>query len=761
MAQSQHEQDTILKALAFDAIQNFENVQSPSKILSSLKNIPFFKHVPYAAVILFEEALNSHQQFAVVEAMSPEPTDLSSPAYRYSSQDMLWLWEASTHIPFMVNDIVSDPRMLNITHPFDDDMLHALLAVALLINDQPIGWLIVAHYKANAFTPTDARFLQFIAPSLAIKVSVQKQLQSTEINLNRNEQVLAANQKFLMDTSNLNDVYEHVVKAFISENGDICLLVMPLGEREDTLVEIVAADKKDVVSPELKQLIGQTYNLDDYPELSTIGKQGSVFSVEEVAEYRAFNTEEKALLTQLSAQAIIVLPLMSAEKQTNGYILLGFANPTTMNNARISFYKMLAQQAGFAINYARQLRNVQQRAMQLQTGAEISKITNVLQDEDALITQAIEQIKTGFNLYYVGLFLSDEANEWAVLKEGSGEAGAAQVAAGHKLAIQAEGSMIGWAISQQKARIALDVGQDAVHFNNPLLPETRSEMALPLTSHGEALGALTIQSTEKAAFSEDDIITLQIMADELANAIRNARLYQTAVRANQETNSLLEINRDISTSTNLPELFKTIIGHAVHLVLADQGTIFLIDKDVLVPQAVEGDFQSEMLAVRPKVGEGVSGTAASTHKTVSKTFVTDEMGVQIPGTPLLPESIIGVPIKTETQTIGVLLVRRINDVRGFSKADTNLLEGLALQAAIAWQNLTLLNSLEKNLHREQVIRQVVARIHASSGVENILQSTVTELSKALNTHGGAIQLSQNGETNDTRKKQVYGFNRSK
>ena len=760
MAQSQYEQDTILKALAFDAIQNFENIQNPSKILSTLKSVPFFKHVPYAAIILFEEALNSRQQVAVVAAMSPEPTDLSSPAHRYSSQDMLWLWEASTQIPFMANDIASDPRMLNITHPFDDDMLRALLAVALLVNDEPIGWLIVAQHKANAFTPTDARFLQFIAPSLAIRISVQKQLQSTEINLNRNKQVLAANQKFLMDTSNLNDVFMHVTKAFVSANGDICLLSMPLS-KQGTPIEIVAADKKDAVSLDLNNLIGQIYKLDDYPELLTMGKQGSVFSVEDVAEYEAFNTEEKALFAQLSAQAIIVLPLVSAAKQPNGYILVGFTKPTVMNQAQISFYKMLAQQAEFAINYARQLSEVQQRAIQLQTGAEISKITNVLQDEDALITQAIEQIKTGFHLYYVGLFLADEAGEWAILKEGSGEAGAAQVAARHKLAIQTEGSMVGWAISQQKARIALDVGQDAVHFTNPHLPETRSEMALPLTSHGEALGALTIQSTEKAAFSEDDITTLQIMADELANAIRNARLYQTMVRANQRNSSLLEINRDISTSTNLPGLFKTIISHAVHLVLADQGTIFLLDKEILVPQAVEGDFQAEMLAVRPKLGEGVSGSAALTRETVSKTFLADEPGVQIPNTPLIPEAIIGVPIKTKTQTIGVLLVRRINDVRGFSEADTNLLEGLALQAAIAWQNLTLLNSLEKNLHREQVIRQVVAKIHASSGVEDILQSTVTELSKALNTHGGAIQLNQNSETDDTRKKQIYGFNRGK
>ncbi len=759
MAQTQHEQDTILKALAFEAVRSFEQVSFPSEVLSKLKAVPFFKHLPYAAIILFEEARHFNQQYAVVAAMSPEPPDLTSFPYRYSSQDMLWLWEASTHIPFLANDIASDPRLINIAHPFDDDMLRAMLAVALIVDNTPIGWLVVAHHKANAFASTDARFLQLLSPVLATKIHTQKQLQSTQTDLDRIKQVLNANQKFLADTTDLNDIYRQVTQVFVSAGGDICLLAIPL-KGEGVPVEIVSIDKKEAVRTETKTFIGQSYRLDNYPELFAISEQGNVVSIEDVVEYTPFNEAELNFLSQLMMQSIIVLPLPSATKYAGGYILLGFVEVTILDDTQINFYSLLAQQAGFAIDYARQLGGIQQRAMQLQTGAEISRITNVLQDEDILIKQAIEQIKDGFNLYYAGLFLVDEAKEWAILKEGSGEAGAAQVAAGHKLAIQTEGSMIGWAISQQKARIALDVGIEAVHFNNPYLPETRSEMALPLTSHGEVLGALTIQSTEKAAFSEDDITALQIMADELANAIRNARLYQTVVRAGQETSTLLEINRDITTSTNLSELLQSIVAHAVRLVAADQGTIFLLDADVLVPQAVVGDFQAEMLAVRPKLGEGVSGLAASTRTIVAKIFKAEEPSdAQIPNTPLIPEALVGVPIKTETETIGVLLIRRTRDIRAFTKADTELLEGLALQAAIAWQNLTLLSSLEKNLRREQIIRQVVAKIHASSGVENILQSAVNELSKALNTHGGAVKLSQNNDRNEHRKKQIYDFNR--
>jgi len=133
-------------------------------------------------------------------------------------------------------------------------------------------------------------------------------------------------------------------------------------------------------------------------------------------------------------------------------------------------------------------------------------------------------IRDRFDLYYVGVFLIDETAEWAVLRAGTGEAGRIQIEQGHRLKIGGE-SMIGWAVQNRQPRIALDVGKDAVHFQNPHLPKTRSEMALPLIHRGKIVGALTIQSVEQAAFSREDIIFLQTMADQLAVAIENARLF--------------------------------------------------------------------------------------------------------------------------------------------------------------------------------------------------------------------------------------------
>jgi GAF domain-containing protein len=124
-----------------------------------------------------------------------------------------------------------------------------------------------------------------------------------------------------------------------------------------------------------------------------------------------------------------------------------------------------------------------------------------------------------------------------VLQAGTGEAGRAMLQAGHHLAVSGT-SMIGWAISRRQARTALDVGQDAVHFSNPYLPDTRSELALPMISGSQVIGALTVQSEKPAAFDEEDILVLQSVADSLAIMIQNARLFEQSEASLREVRSL-------------------------------------------------------------------------------------------------------------------------------------------------------------------------------------------------------------------------------
>ncbi len=169
-------------------------------------------------------------------------------------------------------------------------------------------------------------------------------------------------------------------------------------------------------------------------------------------------------------------------------------------------------------------RALRQRSSQLQIVTQVNRITASILNIDELIRQSVNLIRDWFGLYYVGLFLVDDPGEYAVLMAGTGEAGEKMVLADHKLEVGGA-SMIGQCVATGEPRVALDVGDEAVRFNNPHLPDTHSEMALPLRSRDWVMGALTIQSVKKAAFDDESIAITQLLADNLATAIDNAKLY--------------------------------------------------------------------------------------------------------------------------------------------------------------------------------------------------------------------------------------------
>lgn len=190
----------------------------------------------------------------------------------------------------------------------------------------------------------------------------------------------------------------------------------------------------------------------------------------------------------------------------------------------------------------------------LQAAASVShNITSIL-DLEELLQTTVNTICKEYEFYYAGIFMLDEEKKWAVLHAGYGEAGDKMIASNHRLALDGD-SMIGSCIREREARISLDVGDEKQHFKNPYLPKTRSEMGLPLTVKGEILGALTVQSEKVNAFGNADIAALQSMADQLAIALRNAKLLKELESANNE---LLR--------TKTFEAIATATGEAIHWV---------------------------------------------------------------------------------------------------------------------------------------------------------------------------------------------------
>jgi GAF domain-containing protein len=290
-----------------------------------------------------------------------------------------------------------------------------------------------------------------------------------------------------------------------------------------------------------------------------------------------------------AAPSAMALPLEIGD-EVIGVLLVQSDEPTAFTPADVTTLQIIADQLAIAINNSRLHRHIQEliyqsvrRARLLETANAVGHGVATILDLDKLLPKTVDIICETYGFYYAGVFLLDDSTEtsassveprsrqrlaeaetgktltssaesWAVLRAGRGEAGAAMVAKGYRLPV-GDSSMIGAAISQGQARIALDVDKETTFSRNPYLPHTRSEMVLPLIVGDRVLGAVTMQSVEERAFSADDITTLQTMADYLAIAIHNAQVLQ----------ELEEANAELVRSKTF-EMIATATGEAVHWV---------------------------------------------------------------------------------------------------------------------------------------------------------------------------------------------------
>ncbi|MBN8581022.1 MAG: GAF domain-containing protein [Anaerolineae bacterium] len=197
---------------------------------------------------------------------------------------------------------------------------------------------------------------------------------------------------------------------------------------------------------------------------------------------------------------------------------------------------------------------LERRHKLLETASRVGQMVTSILDLNELLRHTVNIICSEFNFYYSGIFLVSDDRKWAVLRAGYALAGRKMLEANYKLPID-EKSMIGRSILTQQAQIALDVAGEESRFKNPFLPNTRSEMALPLIVNSISVGAVTVQSQDLNAFNEEDVTSLQTMADQVAIAINNAKLMRELESANTEI-----------LRTKTYEAIATATGEAIHWV---------------------------------------------------------------------------------------------------------------------------------------------------------------------------------------------------
>ncbi len=372
------------------------------------------------------------------------------------------------------------------------------------------------------------------------------------------------------------------------------------------------------------------------------------------------------------------------------------------------------------------LNTLERRSTQLQTAAEVSRAVSSILDPQMLALQVVDLVRERFDLCYAGLFLVDTTGEWtgeprrwAVLRAGTGEAGRRMLEQGHKLEVGGT-SMIGWCIANSQARIALDVGEDAIRFNNPHLPETRSELALPLTMRGRPIGALTIQSSQEAAFSREDITVLQTMADQLANAITNAQLYEETQRRLREQTLLFDASQRLAgaplQATEIAEIaarqLVQVMGNVEcsFSVLDSQENTLQILADVSIEDGVErwhsdieqfslSDYPATcrvMETLRPLVVQASDPDADPAELAYMQRHVIATLAI--------------IPLAVKGQTIGVIELESEEESH-FTSEELNMAMTLANQAAVALENARLYETMEQELGERRRMEEALQEVH--------------------------------------------------
>jgi GAF domain-containing protein len=252
---------------------------------------------------------------------------------------------------------------------------------------------------------------------------------------------------------------------------------------------------------------------------------------------------------------------------------------------------------------------VESRTLQLRAVNEVGRASSAILDPEQLIVRVVNLITDQFGYYYAALFLVDEKGEQAELHSATGEAGRVLKENKHHLRVGGN-SMVGMAISTREPRISLDVGTEPIRFENPLLPYTRSEIALPLIAGERILGALDVQSTKAGAFGPQEIETLQGMANQVAIAFENARLYQDAKKSLEEMQAVqrqyvLEAWRPVSRDEDLQ--YK--IGDDYLLPEAAQLNVPIALRDEIIGQ-ISLSSETEWTAEQRNLIEAVATQAA-------------------------------------------------------------------------------------------------------------------------------------------------------
>ena len=421
-----------------------------------------------------------------------------------------------------------------------------------------------------------------------------------------------------------------------------------------------------------------------------------------------------ALLAQLIANPIVQLT-KAAEKASAGDLSikapvvgedeigkLSIAFNSMVDQLRTTFQGLEERVRERTAELFQSNEQLEYRASRLQMVAEVAHAFTAITDPDQLLTLAVTTISEKFGFYHVGIFRVDKHGEYAVLVASNSEGGRRMLERGHRLQVGEEG-LVGYVTRSGEARIALDVGADAVFFNNPALPETRSEITLPLKVGAYIIGALDVQSTMPKAFDSSDVALLATLADQVAMSIENTRLINDAQRSVRE------------------------------LELAQRQYIQQEWGKVLVEKPKEG-YNYVLGRLTPIAASDIDAVPNILPNTPTVVYENQEGNGSHEGSGLM------VPILLRGQPIGLIELNDTGVPRRWGEDEISLAASVADQVGLALENARLLETTQRRAERERLVSEITTKLRATNDPQEILETAITQLKNALKVRSVQVRV---------------------
>jgi signal transduction histidine kinase/CheY-like chemotaxis protein len=406
---------------------------------------------------------------------------------------------------------------------FQEQNILSVANLPMWSGKRQIGVVMLFSEQRHVFTGREKRLLPPLVDQLTIAVENRHLFEQTQTALSETGllYIMSSGVAQAVDPADMVTLVANNVLPGGAEQ--VSLMIANLDE-EGAMTEVEIAGFIDTTGE--TNLEGMRFQIEDLPILQILSENGLTVSDLNDA---TLDLATRHTLERLQIRSASFVPLRTGGKNI-GALVASSRHPANYAAADIRLFRTVANGIAVAMEKQRLLRQAQRRALELQTASEIARDTTSTLALDSLLSHMASLLVERFTFSHVSIFLVDESGQFARISESTGSAGMELKQRGYHMAVGSR-SVIGTVTASGLPLVLNDVAESDLYFPNPLLPDTRAEIGLPLKLGDRVIGALDIHSQTANSFTKDDVFVLGILADQIAIAIENARAYELSQKA--------------------------------------------------------------------------------------------------------------------------------------------------------------------------------------------------------------------------------------